>query len=76
MRTTLAIDDDALTAAIGLATMQQKSVGAVLSELARQSLRPTPGRGKFHNGVPLLPNQATAGLVTLEANNALRDESP
>jgi hypothetical protein len=76
MRTTLAIDDDVLTAAKGLAARQKKSIGEVLSELARQSLRPAAAKSKIRNGVPLLPVQTNAGPVTLEVVNTLRDESP
>ncbi len=76
MRTTLAIDDDVLAAVKGLAARQKKTIGEVLSELARQSLRPAAAKGKLRNGVPLLPVQANAGAVTLEVVNTLRDESP
>ncbi len=75
MRTTLAIDDDVLAAAKGLAARQNKTVGAVVSELARQSLRPAGG-GKLRDGVPLLPVNANAGPVTLEMVNTLRDDAP
>ncbi|MEQ1881171.1 MAG: CopG family transcriptional regulator [Burkholderiales bacterium] len=75
MRTTLAIDDDVLAAAKGLAARQKKTVGQVVSELARQSLRPATASAKSRNGVPLLPVNAKAGPVTLEVVNALRDES-
>lgn len=75
MRTTLAIDDDVLAAAKGLAARQNKTVGAVVSELARQSLRPVSS-GKLRDGVPLLPVNANAGPVTLEMVNTLRDEAP
>jgi hypothetical protein len=34
MRTTLAIDDDVLAAAKGIASLQRKSVGEVISALA------------------------------------------
>ncbi len=75
MRTTLAIDDDVLAAAKGLAARQNKTVGAVVSELARLSLRPVSS-GKLRDGVPLLPVNANAGPVTLEMVNTLRDELP
>lgn len=76
MRTTLAIDDDVLAAAKGLAARQKKSVGEVLSALARESLRPTAAKSRTRNGVPLLPVQGNAAPVTLEVVNRLRDESP
>jgi hypothetical protein len=53
MRTTLAIDDDVLIAANAMATQQQRSVGEVISELARRSLRRPRGGGE-RNGIPLL----------------------
>lgn len=76
MRTTLAIDDDVLTAAKGLAARQNKTLGEVISTLARQSLRPTMRPGKSRNGIPILPVRANATPVTLDIVNALRDEAP
>ncbi|MFN0316426.1 MAG: CopG family transcriptional regulator [Burkholderiales bacterium] len=76
MRTTLAIDDDVLAAVKGLAARQKKTVGQVISELVRQSLRPEAASGKLRNGVPLLPVSAKSRPVTLEVVNSLRDESP
>jgi hypothetical protein len=74
MRTTLAIDDDVLAAAKELASMEQKSVGEVISALARRALRPEePGRKK-RNGVPLLPVNPKAPRVTSELVHQLREE--
>lgn len=77
MRTTLAIDDDVLAAAKHLAEHQSKSVGEVISALARQGLqrdsRRTPA---VRNGVPLLPARKTTTAVTMELVNQLRDELP
>ena len=39
MRTTLAIDDDVLAAAKALAELQDRSLGEVISDLARRALR-------------------------------------
>ncbi len=75
MRTTLAIDDDVLTAAKRLAQVQGRSIGAVISDLARQSLRRPIALGR-RNGVPLLPISRENALVTLAVVNALRDEAP
>ena len=73
MRTTLAIDDDILLAAKAMARQQDRSIGAVISDLARRSLhRPAPARER--NGVPLLAPQPDSPPVTLEIVNALRDE--
>ena len=75
MRTTLTIDDDVLAAAKVLAKEDAKSVGEVISELARQSLRRPPPR-RQRNGLPLLPISREKAAVTLEIVNALRDEAP
>lgn len=76
MRTTLSIDDDVLAAAKGLAALQRKSVGEVISELTRQALRPGAQKAKARNGVPLLAVSAKAKAVTPELVNQLRDELP
>ncbi|MDB5430973.1 MAG: hypothetical protein JWP35_2089 [Caulobacter sp.] len=76
MRTTLAIDDDVLAAAKGLAAHQNKSVGEVISALAREALKPDTKAGGIRNGVPLLPVQPGAGVVTPELVNRLADELP
>ncbi len=78
MRTTLAIDDDVLAAAKHLAQRQSKTVGEVISTLARQGLHRGP-RGApplMRNGVALLPTRDTATPVTMELVNQLRDELP
>ena len=77
MRTTLAIDDDVLAAAKHLAEREQKSIGEVVSALARQGLaRATRGARAERNGVPLLPIRKKSVPVTLELVNQLRDEQP
>lgn len=74
MRTTLAIDDDVLAAARHLAARENKSIGEVLSGLARQGLARAARAGKAdRNGIPLLRRGATP--VTLELVNQLRDEA-
>ena len=74
MRTTLAIDDDVLAAARELASMEQKSVGEVISALARQALRPAKTGRRSRNGVPLLPVKPNAIRVTSELVHQLREE--
>ena len=81
MRTTLQLDDDVLAAARVLARQRRTSLGAVISELARQALvAPTPGSssadpGADHrNGLPLLPWKEKGAPVDLELVNNLRDE--
>lgn len=73
MRTTLTIDDDVLLAAKAIAEQEQKSIGEVVSALARNALR-RPQPPAVRNGVPLLPVRNPHAVVTLEVVNALRDE--
>jgi hypothetical protein len=75
MRTTLAIDDDILAAAKHLAERDQKTVGEVVSALARQGLARASRSSKAQrNGIPLLPSRSGAIAVTMELVNQLRDE--
>ncbi len=76
MRTTLAIDDDVLAAARGIAAQQRRSVGEVISELARQALRPSTQPLRTRNGVVLLPRRPDAMPVTMELVRQLDDETP
>jgi hypothetical protein len=77
VRTTLSIDDDILAAAKRLAECEQKSVGEVISALARQGLsRTTRASRSARNGIPLLPSRKAAVPVTLELVNRLREEQP
>lgn len=75
MRTTLAIDDDVLTAARAIAGQQGRSLGEVVSDLARRSLQGPAKTPKTRNGIPLLPRRGGA-IVTAQDVNALRDELP
>lgn len=74
MRTTLAIDDDVLAAAKELAATERKSVGEVISTLARRALRPSQPARTLRNGVPLLPLNPDAPRVTSELVHQLREE--
>lgn len=76
MRTTLAIDDDVLAAVKEMAATERKSVGEVLSALARAALRPTPSSRATRNGVPLLPVRPGAPRVTSELVRQLQEELP
>jgi hypothetical protein len=51
MRTTLNIDDDVAAAARELASEERRSLGAVISELARRGL--TPARVEVAGGLPV-----------------------
>ena len=76
MRTTLAIDDDVLAAVKGLAQHQHRSIGEVLSDLARQALRPESAPLKVRNGITLLPIQPGALPVTPELIRKIDEETP
>ena len=76
MRTTLSIDADVLAAAKALAAAQHKSIGNILSSLARQALRPDVSVGNIRNGVPLLTPRIGAVIVTPELVSQLQDELP
>lgn len=52
MRTTLNIDDDVAAAARELASEEHRSLGAVISELARRGL--TPARVEVAGGLPVI----------------------
>jgi len=73
MRTTLAIDDDVLAAAKELAATERKSVGEIISSLARRALRPASS-GKVRNGIPLLAVKPGAPRVTSELVRQLNEE--
>lgn len=75
MRTTLNIDDDVLAAARGLAGLESKSTGQVLSELARQSLQPKPYRFAKRNGVPQLRRKSCGVPITPELIRRLDEET-
>jgi hypothetical protein len=75
LRTTLAIDDDVLSAAKAIARQERRSIGEVLSDLARRALH-RPAASTTRNGVPLLPVRDPRAVVTLDVVNALRDEAP
>jgi len=74
MRTTLVIDDDVLSAAKEMAAMEKKSVGEVISALARRALTPAEPKLKTRNGVPLLRIRQGAQRVTSELVHQLREE--
>jgi len=72
VRTTLTIDDDVLAGAKALAAHQKRTLGQVVSDLARRSLVSSMVRVE-RNGVPLLPITNLEARVTLEMVNELRD---
>jgi hypothetical protein len=74
VRTTLAIDDDVLAAAKEMAATERKSLGEVISDLARQAIRPAPSTLATRNGIPLLPVRPGAPRVTSELVRQLQEE--
>ena len=83
MRTTLDIDDDVLLAAKAAARRDKRSIGDVISELARRALTTAPAgpagqrRGSHHAGLAKLgiePLPHRGGVVTNEIINQLRDD--
>ncbi|MBC7373931.1 MAG: antitoxin [Frankiales bacterium] len=74
MRTTVNIDDDVLLVAQDRARRERRSLGAVLSELARRGLQPSIAAA----GEPRLPGFTplpTRGVVVTDADvERLRDE--
>jgi len=73
MRITLAIDDDVLAAAKGLAATQGKTLGEVISLLARRTLLAPDPEKTTRNGVPLLPTGPNTRFVTSELVQQFRE---
>lgn len=65
MRTTLTLDDDILRAARSLAAMENRSIGDVISDLARRGLRPAEPQIGEH-GVPTFDIPSDAPPLTPE----------
>ena len=64
MRTTLQLDEDVLAAARALAERQGRTLGEVVSELARKVLVPVAAAPKFRNGIRLMPLRPDAKPMT------------
>jgi hypothetical protein len=75
MRTTIDIDDDVLQAARSLAAAESRSIGKVLSDLARRGLAPTKPT-KSRSGFPVFEVSRDAPPITLDmVRDALDDEA-
>lgn len=75
MGTHVTIDEDVVRAAEKLAQDQGRTIGEVVSELARRSLPVEEPEIVYRNGFPQLPRREGV-TVTMELVNALRDEEP
>lgn len=78
MRTTLSLDDDVLQAARERARREGKTVGAVVSELAREALTGgsaagSPTADAFHGFEPF---PARGSVVTNTLIDRLREDEP
>lgn len=75
MRTTLSIDDDVLEAARAIAEQTRRSLGQVVSDLARKGLRPR-AEGRTRGGLPSFEVSEKARPFTPDAvRQALDEES-
>jgi hypothetical protein len=74
MRTTLAIDDDVLQVARERAKRERRSVGAVVSELARQALTAPSTDVEDDEFFGFAPLRSRGGTVTNDLIDELRDE--
>lgn len=73
MRTTLNIDEDVVSAARELATGERRSLGSVISELARRGL--TPARIETDGGLPVIRVPAGTPPITPEMVRRALDEN-
>ena len=72
MRTTLDLDDDVLLAARELAAERRRSLGTVISELARRGL--TPARVDAEGDLPVIRVPAGTPPITAEMVRRALDE--
>jgi hypothetical protein len=72
VRTTLDIDDDVVVAARELAASGRRSLGSVISELARRGL--TPARVEAEDDLPVIRVPAGAAPITPQMVSRALDE--
>jgi hypothetical protein len=72
MRTTLDLDEDILVVARELATAERRSLGSVISDLARRGL--TPARVETADGLPVIRVPAGTPAITPEMVRRALDE--
>ncbi len=76
MRTTITLDDDVFDAAKSQAQASGKSLGQVLSQLARRGLR-TSVQGAETNGLPVFKVRSDSDIIpSSRARDLLADEAP
>jgi hypothetical protein len=73
MRTTLNLDDDVVAAARELAAGERRSLGSVISALARQGL--TPARVEADDDLPVIRVPAGTPPITPEMVRRALDEN-
>jgi hypothetical protein len=77
MRTTLDIDEDVLEAARGLAKRERKTIGELVSELARRGLAAVPQRSVVNEPKALYglrPFPSRGGILTNEMIDRIRED--
>lgn len=75
MRTTLSLDDDVLEAAREIARLEARTVGEVISALARRGLRPALASFEVREGFPVFIVPPDLPPMTPElVRSALEDE--
>ena len=74
MRTTLALDEDALEAVRKLAAARRQSIGRVASDLIRKGLEHKP-EFDYVNGLPVFKVTAKARKITSEDVRRTEDEA-
>ena len=72
MRTTLEIDDDVVVAAKELAIGERRSLGSVISQLARRGL--TPAQVEAEDGLPVIRVPPGTAPITPEMVRRALDE--
>ncbi len=74
MRTTLDLDPEVMAAARQIAAARSKSIGEVISELARRGLEIRPSTKARRNGFPVFHVPQSARPLTLEDVHRDEDE--
>lgn len=74
MRTTVNLDEDIVQSAKALAERHNKTLGEILSELARKGLQKRKSKAAIRNGIPVFKTSSTtANPLSIDEINELRD---